>query len=246
MTIIFTSSAGRLLAESKRISAALINCGDQPLFNALAPAFEVEGREWMAGFKAFHRLTEQSLLALARIEHPGRQRFVHAVETVAEIYSPTQFGANSRIFAQGHFSEVILERLQSADDVLQLKGQAEGFDEDHAAMTFAGIDDVLSSLASEPESAVSNFVREKLLELRFVLEQFVSYGPEGLRDAVARLIGATAMWRSATEHVAPQTHEVIAKVYEVAKTALSVAVWSKETVEALTWAGTALHLLPPS
>ena len=113
-------------------------------------------------------------------------------------------------------------------------------------MTFAGIDDVLESLIGEPESAVSNFVREKLLELRFVLEQFVSYGPEGVRDAVARLIGAAAMWNGATEHVPPHTREIISKVYHVAKTALSVAVWSKETVEALTWAGTTLHLLAPS
>lgn len=244
MTIIPYSSAGRLLVESRRVASALFNVGDQALFNALVPAFEVDGRDWMQGFTAFHRLTEQCLSSLKSIDHLNRQRFMDAVDTVAAIYSPEQFGSNARSFAQSHFSEVILERLQSADEVLQLKGHAEGYDDAHAKQAMAAIDEILKDFEAGGTSDVARFVGDKLNELRSVLEQFVLYGPEGVRDAVARLIGATALWQHSTEQVPPDTREIIAKIYGIAAKALTVVVWSKETYEAVTWANKAFNLLP--
>ncbi len=235
MAVTHTSSAGRLLAEVNRVIPLLSAKGEAGLYQTVTVAFENEGRDWSQGIAAYQRLVDRTLLDLKNSEHPNPDRFIEAVQSVGALGRPVHYGGNTRSFISQFMTDLVLERLLNADEILQLRNHRESYDLDHATIAIDAINDILERLAAEPESEVRSFLEGRLSELKNVLQRYVLFGPEGVQDVVERIVGGLSLRHHLVSAVPPSMRAIVTDVYGVAKAAVEVAVWSKETYEAITW-----------
>jgi hypothetical protein len=232
------TTAGRLASEAIRIRTEL----DQGSYlSAHVPSlFGSSNVHWSRGLAAYFQLVERVRRELNHLPDGRRQKFNDTLSTLADALNVDKFHVGAHQVRDTYFTDINIERVESIDDLLIQSGRSLALDRDRAGLVAAELEGVLSEIRSGPKSEIDDFLNEKLGELQYILQRYELFGPDGVRDAVATLLGTIALESNARGGLSQLAKTQVKGVLRVAKGALDALVYVNGGADAIEWFGTGL------
>ncbi len=229
------TSAGRLVTEIHRIRARY--AAGNEVFQHLEPLFGGEGLHWSSGLSAFSKLVDRVGADLIFVPETRRPKFVDALNNINQAVSPHIFHHPSTNISKQFLTELNIERVESIDDLLGQAGRSVSVDQERARIVRETLDEVIDDIKTGEPSEIDAFLIEKLSELRFILDHYALFGPEGVKDAIAVLVGSISIENIARGGLSKDALKSVRGVFRVVKGALDVLVYGQSGVDAIEWAG---------
>ena len=201
---------------------------------------------WSRGLSAFQRLTHLVESDLEKVRPERRERYLGAIDAARQAVHPANFHQPSAQLAQRHLTDVVFERLDGMDEALYHLGQSITVETELAKMVVDELDNLEALVRDGEPTEIDAFLLEQIGEIRIVLSRYVLYGPEGVEDVVAKLIGGLGLKSFALGGVMPdKAKEKARAAFGFAKLALDGLVYLNGAADAIEWSGSAIQALLP-
>lgn len=241
------TSAGRLLREVVQVRDELKAAGDKAVHTVLPQLFGGPEVHWTVGLSAYERLANAVELDNLLVRSDRQPKYHEAIVAARRLALPSSFSGQSSRFADQHLTPIIIERLESMDEALFHLGRTINIEIDRASFVIDELDGLENFISSTESTPIDEFLLDKIRELKFVLNRYALYGPEGVEDAIGGLIGGLALRTfSSSADLTTKTKEKARAAYNFAKLAVDTLVYANAAADALSWSGDlVLQLLPP-
>lgn len=241
MTEIRYTSAGRLVEEVCRIKRSYNNGG--VVHHHMEKLFGGPGVPWSKGLGAFDRLVLRVDSDLEFVSETRRAKFESALAEIWKSVSAGNFNQPSQTIVQQFLTDLNIERIEAVDDLLISAGRSLSVEQERADAVSQSLDELLDEIASSEKSEIDDFLREKLGDLKFILDRYALYGADGVKDAVSVLVGSITIESVARGGLSDVAKQHARGVWRVAKGALDALVYTQSGADAIEWAGHGLARL---
>lgn len=234
------TSGGRLREEALRLKG-VYEQNNVAVFKAVQKAYGETTERWSKGVAAYERLTVVANDDLAKLEHidgPRRDKYASAIRSAASLIQPAQFHAKTADLLQNYINELVLDRLEALEESQVASGLGMTIEAVRADAVAEELRLLLEEISSTPETEIDAFLRQKLLELQYVLKHYSLFGAEGVEHAVEVIIGgglikANEIGEKVPEPVAAR----LRRAGRIVKGALDAYVYSVQAGQSIEWTG---------
>jgi hypothetical protein len=237
VSVIYTT-ASRILAEVRRLEPFYAGAS-KTIGHIIGPAFSCDNKvPWEVGVRRFRQLIQLATNDIDVVTEARRQKYRQTLEvSVGRLALPQNYGANAQAYYNQQIDDLTLERLESLHENLLLARRYISIEEASSQTALGAVHDLIDELSGLEESEVTKVVLEQLRHLQAVLENYNLFGPEGAKDAVSMLIGATLNEIYTAAIFPGDTKNILKKALGVAKIVSDVFVYVTDVGQALEWSG---------
>lgn len=239
------TSAGRLLAEARKLRGLCEKHPHAQLHQVLPAHFKIKGQKyWQANTFRLEKLVDSVESDLDILSEDRATKYRSTLSQVRTFVDPANYGQSSSSFGKKIFGELTMERFENFHENLVLAGRSYTIEQDRLAEVIRSVSDLIAEIEADGKTEIDDAVVEQLTQLLGALNSYDLYGPDGVEAFVGALVGAAYVKGFAAGTPLPDpVKKRLVKVIGVAKAVMDGFVYTATVGQAVEWTGKTTLLL---